>query len=535
MKKRIAFQLIAGFTGIVTVAVLIIGLIFIGLYQRAALDTKRDDMINRARNLAPLLTAYMDGSGTWRGIGSFFRMMDAVNDAQIWIIDDTGEVISLPGGTLPGGSLPGVGASGAGPGAAGAPGAGAAGMSGQLGRGTPFHDGLALNSDWMDALANRGQSALPATALETVQRVLAGEEASSEAFSDVYGQATLTIGVPVFSETNAVLGGILMHAPVTAVNRGLGRAYGLLAFGLGAGFLAAIGLGIAYSDRFTRPVRKMNRIAHAMAEGDYSVRTELARQDELGQLGDALDHLAVSLGKAAEESNRLEQMRRDFIANVSHEFRTPLTVIRGSTEALLDGVARDPEEEKRRLNAILSETTGMNRLVGDLLELSRLESGRVSLEPEAVWPNEVLDDVWRGLSTVAGKVHISLIRQLPDNLAPVWADYGRFRQLLLIFLDNAVKHAPEGSAITVAGQSDGQRVLLRIQDSGPGIPPEDLPHVWERFYTADKARNRTGTGLGLSIARQLAELMGGTVALESAPGDGTTAVVTLPRADMPEG
>jgi hypothetical protein len=86
-------------------------------------------------------------------------------------------------------------------------------MSGQLGRGTPFHDGLALNSDWMDALANRGQSALPATALETVQRVLAGEEASSEAFSDVYGQATLTIGVPVFSETNAVLGGILMHAP----------------------------------------------------------------------------------------------------------------------------------------------------------------------------------------------------------------------------------------------------------------------------------------------------------------------------------
>ncbi len=101
MKKRIAFQLIAGFTGIVTVAVLIIGLIFIGLYQRAALDTKRDDMINRARNLAPLLTAYMDGSGTWRGIGSFFRMMDAVNDAQIWIIDDTGEVISLPAALCP--------------------------------------------------------------------------------------------------------------------------------------------------------------------------------------------------------------------------------------------------------------------------------------------------------------------------------------------------------------------------------------------------------------------------------------------------
>ena len=102
MKKRIAFQLIAGFTGIVTVAVLIIGLIFIGLYQRAALDTKRDDMINRARNLAPLLASYMDGSGTWRGFGSFFRMMDAVNDAQLWLINEQGEVVSLSGGGMPG-------------------------------------------------------------------------------------------------------------------------------------------------------------------------------------------------------------------------------------------------------------------------------------------------------------------------------------------------------------------------------------------------------------------------------------------------
>jgi signal transduction histidine kinase len=512
MKKRIAFQLIAGFTGIVTVAVLIIGLIFIGLYQRAALDTKRDDMINRARNLAPLLSSYMDGSGTWRGLGSFFRMMDAVNDAQIWIIDSSGQVISLPG----------AGATGA-------------GMPGQMGWGTQLHDGLSLNNDWMTALTDRGQSALPESALDMVQQILMGKEVSSEAFSDVYGQATLTIGVPVFTDGDAVLGGVLMHAPITAVNRGLGRAYGLLAFGLGAGFLAAIGLGIAYSERFTRPVRKMNQIAHAMAKGDYSVRTELAREDELGQLGDTLDHLAVSLGRAAEESNRLEQMRRDFIANVSHEFRTPLTVIRGSTEALLDGTARDPEEEKRRLHAILSETTGMNRLVGDLLELSRLESGRVSLEPEAVWPNEVLDDIWRGLSTVATPLGITLLRQLPESLAPVWADYGRFRQLMLIFLDNAVKHSPQNGVIAVSGQSVGKRVMLRIQDQGPGIPAEDLPLVWERFHTADKVRNRAGTGLGLSIARQLADLMGGTVGLESAPEKGTTAIIQLPEADVPQG
>ena len=508
MKKRIAFQLIAGFIGIVTVAVLVIGLIFIGLYQRAALDTKRDDMFTRARNLAPLLSGYMDGSGTWRGLGNLFRMMDAVNDSQIWVLDAEGNALTLPGG-------------------------GMVGMSGMMGRGAQELDGLSLGNEWMDALTASGQTALPESASDTVHRILTGEEASNKAFSDVYGQATLTVGVPILNEDGTILGGILMHAPVTAVNRGLGRAYGLLALGLAAGFLAAIGLGIAYSDRFTRPIRKMNRIAHAMADGDYSVRTELNREDEFGQLGETLDHLAISLHKAAEESNRLEQMRRDFIANVSHEFRTPLTVIRGSTEALLDGVAQEPTERDRRLKAILSETTGMNRLVGDLLELSRLESGRVSLEPEAVWPGELFDDVWRGLSTVAANASVALHRQFPESLPPIWADYGRLRQLILIFLDNALKHAPKESAITVSGQLDGNWVDLRITDEGPGISAEDLPHVWERFFTADKARNRSGTGLGLPIARQLADLMGGTVSLQSMPEKGTTAFIRLPRAAMP--
>jgi signal transduction histidine kinase len=238
------------------------------------------------------------------------------------------------------------------------------------------------------------------------------------------------------------------------------------------------------------------------------------------------------LEQAAEERDKTEQMRRDFVANVSHEFRTPLTVIRGSAEALLDGTADSPDETERRLQAILAETGGMNRLVGDLLELSRLESGKVALTLEPVWLGELLDDVCRSISTLAAAVPVNLKRDIPEDFPPVQADYGRFRQLLLIFLDNAVKHAPAGSVIIVSARTEGTYLRLCVTDEGPGIPEADLPHVWERFYMVDKARNVHGTGLGLPIARQVAELMQGTVALESLPGKGTRASIRLPAAIM---
>jgi len=509
MRKKISLQLIAGFTVVVTVAVLIIGMIFISLYQRAAIDTKKEDMLQRARNLAPLLSDYMDGSGVLRGMGGFFRMMDAVNDMQLWVLDAEGNVLSLPG----------MGMSGSLTGNAGGPGKADASDTSTL--------------QMADTLHLDGIKALPVDAADTVHTLLTGKETEDETFSDVYGEATLTIGVPILSEAGDVLGGILMHSPVKAVTQGVMKAYWLLLFGLAAGLLIAIPLGTAFSFRFTNPLMKMNRLAHAMAGGDYTVRTSLSRPDEIGQLGDALDQLAASLGIAAEESEKLEQMRKDFIANVSHEFRTPLTVIRGSAEALRDLEKSDPAEEKKRLHAILSETDGMNRLVGDLLELSRLESGRVTLQPEPLWPGEVLDDIWRGLAVIAARFSISLTRDIQEGIPPILADYGRFRQLLLIFLDNAVKHAPAGSSIRVSARTVANRVELRINDTGPGISPEDLVHVWERFYTADKVRNSAGTGLGLSIAKQLADLMDARVALESKSGAGTTAIINVPATDMP--
>jgi signal transduction histidine kinase len=515
MRKRISLQLIAGFIGIVVIAVLVIGLIFISLYQRAALETKRQDMLLRARNIALLMTDYLVDGTVSRGMGGFFRFMDTVNDAQLWILDANGTVMSLPG--------------------QGASGTSEGGGTGAGGNGTGFGAGKQNN----DSAAEDGHISAaitkprPIEAVDTISKILTGKEAVNESFSDAYGEATLTAGVPIRTEDGTVMGAVLLHAPVKLVTQGLTRAYGILFLGLGAGLLASILLGIGYSLMFTKPLKTMNRIAHTMADGNFTVRTALHRKDEFGQLGDALDNLAVSLEQAAGESSKLEQMRRDFVANVSHEFRTPLTVIRGSAEALLDGTANSPEETGRRLQAILAETGGLNRLVGDLLELSRLESGKVALSLEPVWLGELLDDVFRSISTLAAAVPVEIKRDIPDNFPPVLADYGRFRQLLLIFLDNAVKHAPAGSVITLSALREGALVRLAVEDDGPGIPAEDLPHVWERFYTVDKARNVHGTGLGLPIARQVVELMQGTVALESLPGRGTRASIRLPAAVVP--
>ena len=511
MRRRISLQLIAGFIGIVTIAVLVIGLIFISLYQRSALETKRQDMLVRARNLAPLMADYLEDGTMMRGMGGFFRFMDTVNDAQLWILDAAGNVMALPGQGALGMEGKGFGVGGMGSGA------------GSQNNDSPAGTG---------GVSAAGAKPLPNGAKETIHAVLTGKELVNESFSAVYGEATLSVGVPIMAKDGSILGAVLLHAPVKLVTQGLSHAYSILFLGLGAGLLAAILLGIGYSLLFIKPLKTMNLIAHTMAAGNFKVRTALNRKDEFGQLGDALDYLAISLEQAAEESGKLEQMRRDFVANVSHEFRTPLTVIRGSAEALLDGTAISPDETERRLQAILAETGGMNRLVGDLLELSRLESGKVALSLGPVWLGELLDDVFRSISTLTAAVPVDLKRDVPADFPPVQADYGRLRQLLLIFLDNAVKHAPAGSAILVSARKEGARACLCVTDEGQGIPEEDLPHVWERFYTADKARNGNGTGLGLPIARQVAELMKGTVALENLPGKGTCASIRLPEAIM---
>jgi two-component system phosphate regulon sensor histidine kinase PhoR len=231
------------------------------------------------------------------------------------------------------------------------------------------------------------------------------------------------------------------------------------------------------------------------------------------------------------ERRRGDQVRRDFVANASHELRTPLTSIRGFVEALEDGAVHDPSTSARFLGKIRTHADRMAALVEDLLELSRLESGDRSPNWEEVSPDRLVEEVITSFSGRSAHKSLTLTHEGPG--APVvLADAERVMRILENLVDNAVKYTPSGGHVEVHTETgpDGG-ALLQVRDDGPGIPPEHLSRLFERFYRVDKARSRDlgGTGLGLSIVRHLAEGMGGTVSVESEVGRGSCFTVALPR------
>ena len=230
------------------------------------------------------------------------------------------------------------------------------------------------------------------------------------------------------------------------------------------------------------------------------------------------------------ERHRVEQVRRDFVANASHELRTPLTSIRGFVEALEDGAMEEPATGRRFLEKIRLHADRMATLVSDLLELSRLESGERAPAWEPVAPAEVAEDVAASLAGAAERKGVALHRA--DEDAPtVVSNADRLRQILENLVENAVKYTPAGGRIEITTRpaADGGAEVV-VADDGPGIPPEHVPRIFERFYRVDKARSRElgGTGLGLSIVKHLAEGMGASVNVESQLGRGTRFTVTLP-------
>ena len=237
---------------------------------------------------------------------------------------------------------------------------------------------------------------------------------------------------------------------------------------------------------------------------------------------------SVALVQDISESARLEQLRRDFVANVSHEFRTPLTVIRGSLEALVDGTVEKSEDVKRYQQRMLSETRVLERLVGDLLELSRLQSGKITINKEKIHIPNLLADAVKSLQTIAEKKGIRIEYLAEQDVAPMLGDYDRLRQLFVIFLDNAIKYSPKNTKVSVETNYLGRNTLsIIIRDQGYGIAPDELAHIWDRFYKADNSRNSKGTGLGLAIAKHLLELQDALVSMQSEVGKGTIVEIKL--------
>ncbi len=240
---------------------------------------------------------------------------------------------------------------------------------------------------------------------------------------------------------------------------------------------------------------------------------------------------AVGLLRDVSEAERLEQLRRDYVANVSHELRTPLTGIRGMVEPLLDGYIETDEEKMDCYRVIYQETLRLEKLIGEMLDMSRLQSGKIQIELEPLRLEGILEGAVRRLKKRADECGVCLRADCPEALPPALGNEDRILQVLIILLDNALSFTPEGGDIIVYARAQGWRVIVGVRDTGAGITPADMPYIWERFYKADKSRMRTtGTGLGLSIAKLVCEHMNGQISAQSEPGQGATFEFTLERA-----
>jgi two-component system phosphate regulon sensor histidine kinase PhoR len=245
-------------------------------------------------------------------------------------------------------------------------------------------------------------------------------------------------------------------------------------------------------------------------------------------LGQALPGRTLLLFQNLTRLRRLETVRQDFISNISHELRTPLTSLKALTETLQESALDDPPAARRFLQRMETEVDALSLMVSELLELSRIESGRVPLKMQPIQPVELIKQAEERLRLQAERAELKVSLDAAEDLPLVLADPSRLEQVLVNLLHNAIKFTPSGGQIRVTAQAQGDHILFAVEDTGVGIPADDLPRIFERFYKADRARSGGGTGLGLAIARHLVEAHGGTIWAESVEGKGSTFCFTIP-------
>ncbi len=342
----------------------------------------------------------------------------------------------------------------------------------------------------------------------------AGQQASA---------AELENGLPILVNGRRV-GTLLGSAlPLTAQDQAfldqVNRA--ILVSGLIAGGLALI-LGAVLAASITAPLRRLRAAAEAIAQGRLDQRVPPGPPDEIGALSAAFNRMAEGLAQA-------EELRRRMVADIAHELRTPLSVIQAQVEALLDGVFPADAEHIRPIH---EETLLLRRLVDDLRTLALADAGQLQLERA---PTDVAGLVQRAVSRFqpqALEKGVTLTAEVAPDLPTLKLDAQRMDQVLGILLDNALRYTPAGGRVCVRVEKRGQdgRLRLSVSDTGPGIPTEDLPHVFDRFWRGEKSRSRAGggSGLGLAIAKQLVEAHGGRIWAESTPGQGSTFFMELP-------
>lgn len=350
---------------------------------------------------------------------------------------------------------------------------------------------------------------------EVFQKVLLGKEVTVPVTHPRFGNKFMMIGLPIkiSGDVSSVL---IINMPLAPVEDTVSILKWQLFYITFILLAAALLISFLISRSFTRPILEIKKASEIMASGDFSVRINTKKQDEIGKLADTINYLGQQLSK-------IEQLRKDLIANVSHELRTPLSLIRGYAETIRDVSGNFPEKREKQLEIIIEETERLSRIVDDILNLSQLQSGYITLNKGQFIIKDVLNAVVKRYDILSEKIGVKII-QNSSNDAILEADEARIEQVLYNLINNAINHTQKGGTITVRTIDLPGAVRFEVSDTGSGIPEADIPHIWDRYYKADKTSGKQsmGTGLGLAIVKGVLEAHQAVFGVESLKDQETT-------------
>lgn len=473
--NRLFIRTYTSFAAVITVFALLLGMLYMRMYEEATVENYEHQLTQKAKAISKRCSTYfLDNQATewWE----YLILLSELEGTEIWSISNPYALY-------------------------------------------PLGSNMATNLD-AETLAQEY--------VEVAGIVFNNQIEIQTQFSAYHECDIVTVGVPIQGINGEVAGALLLISPVETQKEVVNSSWYMIFMSGMVALMVSFVIAIPFARNLTQPITSMRSTALELAAGNYEAETGIIRYDEIGELATTIDFLADKLAENEIERKNLDQMRFDFFANVSHELRTPITVVRGYTESLVDGVVSDEERRQQYYSRMLSECQSMERLVGDLLLLSKMQNPDFLVEKEPVTLQQVFNDLRRTAGVLAAEKNIEIVVNQPMSPCVMMADYVRLRQMFVVIVDNAIKFSEENSKIYIT-MEEAENIRVSIRDEGVGISEEELPNIFEKFYKSKLRQNAKGSGLGLAIARQICLKHDGTICVESKIGEGTTFTFTFPK------
>ncbi len=340
-------------------------------------------------------------------------------------------------------------------------------------------------------------------------------------FYGTFPYDVLSVSAPI-AGNYTIYGYVLIHMPISQLQASRDRILDMVYLTYGIIFILSLIILLIFTLTVYFPLKKITAGANEYAAGNLEYRIQLASHDEMGYLAETLNYMSDKL-------NQMEEYQKTFIANVSHDFRSPLTSIKGFLEAILDGTI-PPEMQEKYLNRVITETERLNKLTQGMLTLNSLDSKGLLFRTNFDI-NRVIKDTAASFEVVCSQRNLSFELTFGDNIQMVYGELGKIQQVLYNLIDNAIKFSQNGATIYIQAAPKHEKIFVSVKDTGIGIPKDSIKKIWERFYKTDisRGKDKKGTGLGLSIVKEIIQAHGENIDVISTEGVGTEFIFSLPR------